>query len=704
MNEKEILDQIKKEPMEIPDSVKPESMREKLDIVTIQKTKKSWWRRGTPYVTAAAILTCCLLSIKLYSEQQVVAPTVPQSTILQEKGKNMYPQAYQKMKKNKREEVSWEQEQMREESMLDSGGMNVYGYDDKISENVKGSYSKTNVRTEGVDEGDFVKTDGTYIYTLYEKYEKGDINKIRPGYHVDISKIDGKTVNSVSDITLPLTQYWQVNDMYLVEDSLVIVTDYTPDSSDAVKKLYKEANAPYENFTLSSWPEQPMFRYDVEVMEDFAYNGTAGKKSGTFASKQVNYTITYVYDLKDRTNPELQVTTFQDGYYQTSRMVNGILYTISNRDFASGKVKKNIEETYIPQIGGELVSPDAVSVQEDEKGYQYTVISAYDVKNGTYVGQFADYGNCDSVYVSAENIYTISFWNYTSDIDPTVYNFRKKSKKVYNYSKVNKFSYGDGRIAHVGSTCFQGNIEDDYSVDEYNGYLRMVTTYYEVSKGININALYIFDENMKCTGKIDGIAKNESIYSALFHKDMAYFVTYEQTDPLFSVDLSDPENPKIVGELKMPGYSDYLHMIDDTHLLGIGVEQKGEERKDYLKLAIYDISNAKKVKEVSKVLLPDYSYAEVMYNANALYINTQRQEFGFGANFWGDPLEIRYLLFSYKDNQIQCVKEEKLESKSISEEEYAVWDLRARCVRVEDDYYLVTSEGKVGYFLENKYS
>ena len=101
MNEKEILDQIKKEPMEIPDSVKPESMREKLDTVTIKREKKNLWRRVTPYVTAAAILSCCLLSAKLYSEQQVVAPTVPQSTILQENGKNMYPQAYQKMKKNK---------------------------------------------------------------------------------------------------------------------------------------------------------------------------------------------------------------------------------------------------------------------------------------------------------------------------------------------------------------------------------------------------------------------------------------------------------------------------------------------------------------------------------------------------------------------------------------------------------------------------
>ena len=171
-------------------------------------------------------------------------------------------------------------------------------------------------------------------------------------------------------------------------------------------------------------------------------------------------------------------------------------------------------------------------------------------------------------------------------------------------TEIRKVSYKNGELDGTGDVVIDGMVNDSFSIDEYNGYLRVVTTIREnddTSGGVNpllrtdsasntgsqgadsTNALYILDKDLKETGKLDNLAEDERVYSARFMGDTCYFVTYKQVDPLFSVDLSDPKKPKVLGELKIPGFSDYLHPYGDGLLLGIGMVWRRWDNSEWRK-------------------------------------------------------------------------------------------------------------------------
>ena len=140
------------------------------------------------------------------------------------------------------------------------------------------------------------------------------------------------------------------------------------------------------------------------------------------------------------------------------------------------------------------------------------------------------------------------------------------------------------------------------------------------SSGQEKNNLYILEEDLSLAGCIEGMAPGESIYSARFMGDTGYFVTYRNTDPLFSVDLSDPYQPRVIGELKVTGFSEYLHFWGDDQLLGIGYETDPETgRTQGLKLSMFDISDPANMKEVNKYVLEDFSYSPAPVSYTPLF-------------------------------------------------------------------------------------
>ena len=190
---------------------------------------------------------------------------------------------------------------------------------------------------------------------------------------------------------------------------------------------------------------------------------------------------------------------------------------------------------------------------------------------------------------------------------------------------------------------FRGYLNDSFSIDEYDGYLRMVVT-----RG-KTNAVYVLDQKLKLTGKITNLAKDERVYSARFLGDTGYFVTYKETDPLFSVDLSNPKNPKILGRLKIPGFSNYLHFYGEDKLLGIGmdVDKKGDVT-DGVKLSMFDISDKKNVKEEHKYTLKDVYSTDVEWDYKAALIDVEKNIIGFPA---GGENRQMYYLFSYTEEK-----------------------------------------------------
>jgi uncharacterized secreted protein with C-terminal beta-propeller domain len=170
-------------------------------------------------------------------------------------------------------------------------------------------------------------------------------------------------------------------------------------------------------------------------------------------------------------------------------------------------------------------------------------------------------------------------------------------------------------------------------MDEYNGFFRIATTAGSVWSGNSSNNIYILNENLSIVGKIENIAPGERIYSARFMGNRAYLVTFKKVDPFFTIDLSDPYNPEILGKLKIPGYSDYLHPYDEDHIIGIGKETVEAMEGDFawyqgLKIALFNVSNPEQPVEMAKVVIGDRGTdSPVLHDHKALLFDREKEIF-----------------------------------------------------------------------------
>jgi uncharacterized secreted protein with C-terminal beta-propeller domain len=199
-----------------------------------------------------------------------------------------------------------------------------------------------------------------------------------------------------------------------------------------------------------------------------------------------------------------------------------------------------------------------------------------------------------------------------------LYITQQKSDKV----QIIKVKLGKEEIQFTATGKVSGSVYDQFAMDEKDGYLRIATTS-ENKKGTDVNNLYVLDENLKVVGKVTGFAKDESIQAVRYIDDKAYVITYEQTDPLFIIDLSNPTAPEITGSVKITGFSSLLVPVDENTLLGIGYsteETELGEATNGIKFALFDISDSSAPKILdSEVMEQSYSYAQ--WTHKALVVN-----------------------------------------------------------------------------------
>jgi uncharacterized secreted protein with C-terminal beta-propeller domain len=163
----------------------------------------------------------------------------------------------------------------------------------------------------------------------------------------------------------------------------------------------------------------------------------------------------------------------------------------------------------------------------------------------------------------------------------------------------------------------KGHLLNQFSMDESDGYLRVATT---DGDWVNeTNSVYVLNNTLNVVGSIENIAPNERIYSARFVQDTLYLVTFRQVDPLFVIDLSDPTNPLIIGEVKVTGFSTYLHPIDADHILGIGIEGSN------VKLSIFDVSDPTAPQEEFRYTLENYSYSVANWDHKAVLFDAAKE-------------------------------------------------------------------------------
>ncbi len=515
------------------------------------------------------------------------------------------------------------------------------------------AYGETNVQTVGVDEGDIVKNDGRYLYQKIriedDEYSKWVIQIIdtKDGLK-ETARIDG--IDGIVEF-------------YIWEDVLVVIEEkYLDTTTAAAKKMNGGMIA----------------CYDVAYFENYYHE------------------ITF-FDITDRSQPKgIKRFTLQ-GRYSSSRIADGYFYGFS-RYYANPGEGSSDYDSYVPLVDGCRLQADRIYLPEETEATSYLVLVAVDLKNPTTftdtTGIVAD-GNL--YYVSSENI-------FVADAKP----MERKQGWSSNETSLLKFSYGDGKFALHAMGEVKGILEGSFSMDEYEEHLRVVTTVSEYrnneifdertgeSIGWNTvderqsNALYVLDEKLDVVGKIEGLAKNEQIYSARFMGDTGYFVTFRQVDPLFTVDLGNPKEPKVLSELKVSGFSEYLHIYGEDRLLGIGMEADEETgAQKGMKLSMFDVSDKTNVTEISKKNLTDYNYSEALYNHRAVMISTGKNIFGFAAEGSDSGQYKReYVVYTYENDAF--VQKLKVNTENADGNYYSV-----RGTFIGDTFYLLSGDGSV---------
>lgn len=385
------------------------------------------------------------------------------------------------------------------------------------------------------------------------------------------------------------------------------------------------------------------------------------------------------YDITDRSKPEFVSLYTQEGSGVETRKSGNIVYIVTMVPSDVMNIKKDKPETYIPYICDELIKADCIYIPDETENTTYTVISSVDVTEDMHmVDSAAILGFNGTFYMGTENMYLYrTKWDY-SDSD--------------RMTEIRKLEYiSDGNMGAITEGIIPGVIKDTFAINEYQGSLRVMTTSYSsYNNGESTNNVFVLDSSLKVIGSIEGLAKGERIYSARYMGNVAYFVTYRETDPLFSVDLSDPENPKIMGDLKIPGFSEYLHNYGDGMLLGIGIEQienKNGWNEDYIKLSMFDTTDPYNVSEEDKMILYDANYAEALYNYKVVMIDPDKNIFGFlTQNYYGS--DYTYRVFTYTERGF----------KEIVNADLPYYD-DTRAVYIGDYVYVVNDDGVTAYEL-----
>ena len=407
-------------------------------------------------------------------------------------------------------------------------------------------YSKTNIQVEGVDEADLVKTDGEYIY----------LSSGSRVYIVHAYPAEDLRVESILNFNGSLMGLFVYGDRLIVFEQIGY-------------------GLPYLDGDVKVFPVGYGFHIKI-------------------------------FDVEDKGNPVLKRDLALEGSYLSSRMIDEYLYVVSSQPAVRILDCEGGFDVIIPKVyfDGELhlinASQIFYSPNVTDVFCQYIVILAVNVLEDdlkptckVVLGGFSS-----SMYMSINNIY-VTMTDCSSNIESTI---------------IHRIRVDDGELIVEASGRVPGRILNQFSMDEYDGYFRIATTTGHVarflSRATSRNHIYILDMNLNVTGRLENLAPGERIYSARFMGDRCYLVTFRKVDPLFVIDLSDPENPRVLGKLKIPGYSDYLHPVDENHIIGIGKETVEAEEGDFawyqgVKISLFDVSDPEKPKQIVRYVIGD---------------------------------------------------------------------------------------------------
>ncbi len=330
-------------------------------------------------------------------------------------------------------------------------------------------------------------------------------------------------------------------------------------------------------------------------------------------------TCVLVYDTTSKSKPRLIQNVSIEGYYVDARMIGDYVYFVVS---TYGRYSEDeIELPFVIENG----SPERVQASEvyywegQAPSYRFAIVASINVQDRTFERRVYLTDSGHEMYVSTENIYLVRH-HYSA--------FRPRSMwSGFPNTIIQKISIDEGEIRYVNSGVVPGWVLNQFSMDEHRSYFRIATTTGSWSER-SLNNVYVLNRNMETVGKLEGLAPGETIYSARFVGDRCYLVTFKKIDPFFVIDMGDPKSPKMLGKLKIPGFSSYLHPYDENHVIGVGKE--GEDMGNFawfqgLKLSLFDVTDVTRPKEVAKYEIGDRGTdSEVLHEHKAFMFSKSK--------------------------------------------------------------------------------
>lgn len=591
MNKKQYIDAANE--IEVSNKLKNETLNKAL-----QKTTQKRYNKAYPI---ASIALMCAIIMAIVLPNKSIAPinevTDEQIKISQElpkveSFKNLY-------------------------AMLKTRNTNRYTIDDMISvdsitnansknktatNEVANDYSKTNTQVQGVDEADIVKTDGTYIYYLTNE---------------KLTIINTENASQMKEMsTIKFDETFTPEEIFLNNDKIIVIG-----------KRY----------------EYDKTERKIGIDEDYLYPNYMDK----------TYTSAKLYNVKDKINPTLERTVEVEGNYLTARMIGSNVYIVSNKYMYYAYICNTYKSTELneddfkPHYLDTATSNETKSINFDCIYYipefedtNYLNIVAFNITNNQEANVESYLGAGEEIYASKENLY----------VTKTKYDYEKNNKTSIT-TEIYKFNLNNANCTFAKAGDVPGSVLNQFSMDECNGYFRIATTdSTSWNSESNTNNLYVLNENLETIGKIEGLAKGERIYSVRFMGNRAYMVTFVETDPLFVIDLSNPTTPTVLGELKIPGYSKYLHPYDETHLIGIGEDTEvvnygyGDRVvTNGMKMAMFDVTDPNNPQELYNVKIGEKgTYSELLYNHKALLFSKEKNIIAFPVSITEDDYKVTF--------------------------------------------------------------
>ncbi|MER2108957.1 MAG: beta-propeller domain-containing protein [Solibacillus sp.] len=551
-----------------------------------------------------------------------------------------------------------------EESAVTSVSKNEVASDSSSGGGGSGRASTTNNQVAGIEEGDIVITDGQAIYSIV--------------------------------------------------DNVIVITDAKKPSSMKVASRIKLADG--------KSPTHLMKHDDLLIV---AYSGYEERSYGQYYDGK-SVTKVGFYDVSDVSKPRLVREIGQDGYTIGVRKMNDVLYIVSNQTPNYWLLHEDVDIELRPAtydgVKSDVMPIERIHPLPGSTEPNYLIVSAvnvHDIANAKVTTE-SYLGNSGEMYMSEKAIYMTAINYGWMPFLPAVERMTVDAvmPTTSNETTIYKVAISETNIEMKAQGKVKGHVLNQFSMDEHDGYFRIATT--EGSGwGANAdstNTLYILDGNLKEVGKVDQLARGERIYSARFMGDKAYIVTFKETDPLFVIDVANPKAPKVLGELKIPGFSNYLHPVGEHHLLGIGYDttvtmQPGSKEPLVLtqgmKMSLFNVEDlANPVEQDAVTIGGRGTYSDVQHDHKALFRDVENNYYGFPVTIY-EPKGEYDLNYKGTGAQIYQVTTNGIKlaadfvKPAAKNEQYEDWEsVVQRLLYIDDTLYTVSRKEIKSYKLD----